>query len=87
MNFPTHRSKPLLHLSIPGNIRFELGLPEFNTSLWQVRESAARMSVPEATMNQKNRPTAREYYIRLTRQVAAMKPKPVSHPVKHAPHH
>jgi hypothetical protein len=64
------------------NVPLEFAGPEFNPGLRQIRESAPDMSVPETPMNQKNRPMARENYIRPAWKFAAVKPKPKAHPVQ-----
>src|SRR5690349_11579561 len=66
-----HRPSQFLELSfnfaIPDDIRVKLGLPEINAGLRRVSESAPRMPVPEAPMDQKNHPMARKNNVRLAR--------------------
>jgi hypothetical protein len=51
-----------------------------------IGESAARMSMPETSMNQKNDSPARKNNIRLARKVGAIKPKSISHSVERSAH-
>src|SRR5262249_52709607 len=67
MHVPSYPLQVAQHLSVPGYVLLELAQPESESRLGRVRESATRMPVPEASVNQKNRPVTRQNHIRLTR--------------------
>jgi hypothetical protein len=79
LNRPSIFPKLPFDLTIPDHIRLELCAPEINPGLGHIGESAPRVVVPETTMNQKNRPVARENYIRLARKVGSVKPVSIPH--------
>jgi hypothetical protein len=83
---PSLLLKGLSDPSIPRDIRCEFGLPECDPRLGCVCESAPRMPVPEASVNQKNRGMASENDIRPARKVAPMQSESIAHSMKGSPH-
>jgi len=53
----------------------QLFAPEISAGGWQFRVSAIPVQMPETTMNKHCNLSARQYYVRNTGQIAAVKPK------------
>lgn len=62
--------------SIAGDISIELLDPEFRIAFQRGGNLAARMTMPEALVDEHNRLVLREHNIRLSRKVLAMEPEP-----------
>jgi hypothetical protein len=62
---------------ISGLVRFNLGFPEFRTSLWQ-SEILTVVSVPETSVHKNHSAVLGQNNIRFSREVSHMQPEPVS---------
>jgi hypothetical protein len=59
-NHPTRRRKRIFGASISFNIRAEFPLPEVGAAIWCRAIGAARVTMPEAAVNQERQPMARK---------------------------
>ena len=88
---PNHAYPPPKFTQSPGvaprffDNAIELLLPVLLTRLRHSSLLAPRMAVPEAPMNEYDRPIPREHQIRRSRQILAVQPEPESHRMRLTP--
>lgn len=89
---PNHQHGPsrlvqfLPRLGVPLHGRVELIAPEFNTTGRHSRPTTARVSVPEATVDEHDNAPRSEYQIGAARQVAPVKAEPKAMAMKVVAH-
>lgn len=84
-NYPSIILQLLQHCEISFNIGLKLGRPEIDSRLGQDGIFTSGMAMPKTPMNKNTDPEPRQYNIRFSRQVFAMKPEPVAMGVQKAP--
>jgi len=72
---------------VPGDILFELCLPELDVAARSRCEAATPMAMPEAAMDEYNGAPPREHNVRFTREVPPMEPESEACRVKQRPNH
>lgn len=75
-----------LRLLISGYILAEFLVPELPVRLRISGESATRMPVPEATVNENHGPVFRQHDVRGSRQITAVQSKTIPKLVQHLPY-
>jgi hypothetical protein len=70
---------------VPANVTFEFAHPERGSCFGEICEFAALMTMPEATVNEKNCLVAGEHQIRVARKISTVKPKTQAQAVQKRP--
>lgn len=83
---PAHALKSVSIAPVAETISFQLGLPVFFPRFWHGGQSASLVPMPKTSMNKNNFTSPGQRHVRLSGQVSAMKPIPISHGVHHAAH-
>ena len=84
-NPPSVILQSLQYLHVPLNIGLKLGRPEIDPSLGQNSIFTSSMAMPKTPMYKNTDPQSRQYNIRFSRQVFAMKSEPIAMSVQKAP--
>lgn len=84
-NVPSVNLQPLQYLQVPFNIGLKLGRPEIDSRLGQDSIFTSCMAMPKTPMYKNTDPESRQYNIRFSRHVFAMKSEPIAMGVQKAP--
>src|SRR6185312_9983665 len=77
-DFPSQFLQCSLGPAIARDILRKLFLPEVNSRLWHISESASRMPVPKASVNKNYSPMFGQHDVRFARQISPMQAKAVA---------
>lgn len=84
-NVPSVNLQPLQYRQVSFNIGLKLGRPEIDSRLGQDSIFTSSMAMPKTPMYKNTDPESRQYNIRFSRQVFAMKSEPIAMGVQKAP--
>jgi hypothetical protein len=84
-NAPSVILQSLQYLHVPFNIGLKLGRPKIDPCLGQDSIFTSSMVMPKTPMYKNTDPESRQYNIRFSRQVFAMKSEPIAVSVQKAP--
>jgi hypothetical protein len=84
-NVPSITLQPLQYRQVSFNIGLKLGRPEIDSCLGQDSIFTSSMAMPKTPMYKNTDPESRQYNIRFSRQVFAIKSEPVAMGVQKAP--
>lgn len=84
-NVPSVALQPLQYHQVSFNIGLKLGRPEIDSRLGQNSIFTCSMAMPKTPMYKNTDPESRQYNVRFSRQVFAMKSEPVAMSVQKAP--
>lgn len=79
---PPTLSKRTHRTIVSPNVILEFSLPEVGTRLGQVGEPTSLVAMPIAAMDKDNSVISRQYDVRLSRQIPAVKAEPIAKPVE-----